>query len=196
MNKTFAAFVLCAAVFCSCAAAQNQSPAQKKTAAAFAKAGFKVEKTRSAPPEFYAPLANVDEKTGDSGSGPVRGTSLADYRGKVLFLNLWATWCGPCRGEMPSMEKLYRRYRDKGLEILAVNLQEEKEEVEDFMEEYSLSFPAALDGDGKIGALYGARAIPTTYILDREGKVVTRVVGSLNWEHPAIYEAFEALLAE
>ena len=87
---------------------------------------------------------------------------LSDFNGKVVFLNFWATWCGPCRFEMPSMEKLYQRFKARGLEIAAVNLQEDRDSVKHFVEEYELSFPVLLDTTGRIGATYGARSIPTS----------------------------------
>jgi thiol-disulfide isomerase/thioredoxin len=121
---------------------------------------------------------------------------LSDYRGKVVFLNFWATWCGPCRFEMPSMEKLYRHYKDKGLEIVAVNLQEDLGSVQSFVEEYDLSFPVFLDTTGRIGATYGARSIPTTYIVDRDGFVLAGTIGTREWDSEEHLRFFEKLLAE
>jgi thiol-disulfide isomerase/thioredoxin len=120
--------------------------------------------------------------------------NTTDLRGKVVFLNFWATWCGPCRAEMPSMETLYRRFKEQGLEILAVNLQESPKGVSAFMDQLGLTFPAALDQRGSIGAAYGVMAIPTTYIVDRNGGIIARVTGSLNWDNPKLFSAFEALL--
>ena len=121
---------------------------------------------------------------------------LSDFRGKVVFLNFWATWCGPCRFEMPSMEKLYRRLKDEGLEILAVNLQEDRSSVEQFVDEYGLSFPVLLDTTGRIGATYGARSIPTTYIVDREGFVIAGTIGTREWDTEEYTRFFEKLLAD
>jgi thiol-disulfide isomerase/thioredoxin len=177
--------VLCSSVLWA------ESPS-RTVVAAFTGAGLRPERELKALPGFSAPLANVPGAAG-AASGSTR---LEDYRGKVLFLNLWATWCGPCRAEMPSMEKLYRRFKDKGLEILAVNLQEQKADVEAFMRRNKLTFPAALDGDGRIARQYGVMGIPTSYILDRQGRVILRLVGSINWDDPQIFAAFEALLAE
>ncbi|MFP3091286.1 TlpA family protein disulfide reductase [Treponema sp. TIM-1] len=125
--------------------------------------------------------------------GTTRNTR--DLRGKVLFLNFWATWCGPCRAEMPSMETLYRRFKNQGLEFLAVNLQESRKVVSAFMDQLGLSFPAALDQQGSVGAAYGVMAIPTTYIVDREGRIIARVTGSLNWDNPKLFSAFDTLLS-
>jgi len=121
---------------------------------------------------------------------------LSDFRGKVVLLNFWATWCGPCRFEMPSMEKLYQRLNAKGLEIVAVNLQEDRSSVEQFVDEYGLSFPVLLDTTGRIGATYGARSIPTTYIVDREGFVIAGTIGTREWDTEEYIRFFEKLLAD
>ena len=163
---------------------QNTVPPQ--VGQAFAEAGLPVLRQRIRAPDFSAPLAVFP------GEGkPVRLNSLT---GKVVFLNFWATWCGPCRAEMPSMETLYHRFKDQGLEILAVNSREAGRDVTAFLNTYKLSFPAALDKSGRIGSLYGIEAFPTTYIIDREGFIIARIVGSLNWNTPQIFSAFETLI--
>ncbi len=121
---------------------------------------------------------------------------LSDFHGKVVFLNFWATWCGPCRFEMPSMEKLYKALKAKGLEIVAVNLQEDRKSVQRFVNEYGLSFPVLLDTTGRVGATYGARSIPTTYIVDREGFVIAGTIGTREWDTEEYIRFFEKLLAE
>jgi thiol-disulfide isomerase/thioredoxin len=151
---------------------------------AFADAGLPVFTQRIASMDFSA--SPVD---GNSGS-----ITLAEFKGKVVFLNFWASWCGPCRAEMPSMEALYRRFKGDGLEILAVNYRENKKTVDAFTEQFNLTFPVTLDLSGRIGGLYGVGAFPTTYIIDREGKIVTRIVGSLDWNTPELFAAFESLL--
>jgi len=121
---------------------------------------------------------------------------LSDFSGKVVFLNFWATWCGPCRFEMPSMEKLYQRFKAKGLVVVAVNLQEDRDSVMRFVEKYELSFPVLLDATGRIGATYGARSIPTTYLVDRDGSVLAGTVGTREWDTEEYVRLFEKLLAE
>jgi cytochrome c-type biogenesis protein len=120
--------------------------------------------------------------------------NLSDFKGKALFLNFWATWCPPCRAEMPAMEAIYRRYRERGLEILAVDSGESRGEVAAFMEELGLTFPAMLDGDFRVSTLYDIQAFPTTFIINREGGIVTRIVGALDWNSPLLDDVFEALL--
>ena len=119
---------------------------------------------------------------------------LSDLKGQALFLNFWATWCGPCRMEMPSMEALYRRFKDRGLEIVAVNVRENQKDVAAFMDGMDLSFPAALDSRGDIAALYGIEAFPTSYLIDRNGGIVARLVGAIQWDAPELEGLFEALL--
>lgn len=165
-----------------------QSPGGKSTAIpqrvteAFTEAGIPVLREAVSLIDFTLPLLD--------------GTTLntKDLRGKVVFLNFWAAWCGPCRAEMPSMETLYRRFKQQGLEFLAVNLQESRRAAAAFMNQLGLSFPVALDQQGSIGAAYGVMAIPATYIVDREGRIIARVTGSLNWDNPKLFSAFEALL--
>ena len=122
--------------------------------------------------------------------------SLSDFNGKVVFLNFWATWCGPCRFEMPSMERLYQGLKAKGLEIVAINLQEDRKSVQRFVDEYNLSFTILLDTTGRVGATYGARSIPTTYVVDRDGLVIAGTIGTREWDSKDYVRFFEKLLAE
>jgi len=120
--------------------------------------------------------------------------NLSQFKGKVVFLNFWATWCGPCRSEMPSMEAVYQKLKDKGLEIIAVNLGDSRKEVSDFMINYKLNFPAGLDEKKLTGMYYHIQAIPTTYIIDRRGLIIARLVGSINWDTPKVISALELAL--
>ncbi len=90
---------------------------------------------------------------------------------KVVLLNFWATWCPPCRLEMPQFQTLYERYQDKGLQILAINVGEDEKTVRDFLGQRTLSFPVLLDREGLVAARYRVEAFPTTVLLDAEGKV-------------------------
>ena len=115
-----------------------------------------------------------------------RETTLSSFAGKVVFLNFWATWCGPCRAEIPSMEQLYAELRDEGFTIVAVNSQELENQVSAFVKESGMSFPVLLDSTGKVGAVYSVRAIPTTYIIDSRGAIRARMVGTRDWYSPQI----------
>jgi peroxiredoxin len=121
--------------------------------------------------------------------------SLDSFSGQVVVLNFWATWCVPCRVEMPSFEKLYRRYRSEGVTVLAVTLDKNsKQKVESFVDEHGISFPILLDEEGKVERLYPSMTIPFTYVIDREGRVVARVDGAKNWGSKETFEAIEYLL--
>ena len=111
--------------------------------------------------------------------------NLTDYRGKVVFLNIWATWCTPCRQEMPSMERLYRELKGEDFEILAVSIDAMgAKAVAPVMKEYELSFPALLDTGGTIQRLYGTTGIPETFIINKEGVIEQKIIGSRDWAKP------------
>jgi cytochrome c biogenesis protein CcmG/thiol:disulfide interchange protein DsbE len=99
------------------------------------------------------------------------GTSvtLSTIKGKVALINVWATWCPPCRAEMPTIQATYGQYRDQGFIVLAVNLQEDQRTVAAFMGEYQLTFPALLDLDGAVSQVYRAYALPSSFFVDRKG---------------------------
>jgi len=106
---------------------------------------------------------------------------LKDYRGKVVLLNFWATWCMPCLVEMPSMEKLYNKFKNDDFVILAVDMQEDSETVKKFKERFKLSFPILLDEEGVVATYYGVRGIPATYFIDREGYLFAAAMGARDW---------------
>ena len=122
--------------------------------------------------------------------------SLKDFRGKVVFLNFWATWCESCRDEMPSMERLYKDYRGKGLEIVAVNVKEKRQDALAFAKELKLTYPVLLDPEGEAGLLYGAFGLPATYLIDRKGVVLARMLGPADWNSSAARKLFSALLEQ
>jgi peroxiredoxin len=122
---------------------------------------------------------------------------LSAFREKVVLLNFWATWCPPCRTEMPSMEALYQAYKDQGFELLAVSSDVQGAAiVRPFMEKYRLSFPALLDTSGRINLMYGVRSIPVSYLLDRQGRVVSREIGARNWANAEARALIASLLSE
>jgi cytochrome c biogenesis protein CcmG, thiol:disulfide interchange protein DsbE len=122
--------------------------------------------------------------------------SLKDFRGKVVFLNFWATWCESCRDEMPSMERLYKDFRGKGLEIVAVNVKEKRQDALAFAKELKLTYPVLLDPEGEAGLLYGAFGLPATYVIDRKGVVLARMFGPADWNSPAARNLFNSLLEQ
>lgn len=108
-------------------------------------------------------------------------TNLKSYRGKVVMLTFWATWCNPCRMEMPSMEKVYQQFKDKGFIILSVASGDNKEDVSSFMKEYNLTFPALLDYDYVVSDNYKVWAVPTTYFINAKGEIIGKAQGSRDW---------------
>jgi peroxiredoxin len=126
-----------------------------------------------------------------------RTVRLSALRGRVVLVNLWTTWCPPCREEMPSMERLHQRFRDRSVTLLAVSQDDagKREEVERFVQEVGVTFPVLLDPDREVGARYGVWGYPETFVVDREGRIVERVVGPREWDAPAQVAAIEALLA-
>ena len=123
---------------------------------------------------------------------------LSDFRGKVIFLNFWASFCEPCRREMPSMERLVRQYRDRGMVMLAVSLDTEKEAIDKFMEQFLPGQRSAMtvvwDRTGQVSQKYGTELIPETYIIDRDGRIIARFVNEYDWTRPEAKQLIEALL--
>ena len=120
--------------------------------------------------------------------------SLADHRGKIVFLNFWASWCLPCRAEMPSMEKLYNKFKNNDFTILAVNMGENERQVRAFKESYKLNFPILLNADSSVGSIYGVISIPTSYLIDRDGYILGGALGPREWASKEAYELINSLL--
>ena len=111
-----------------------------------------------------------------------RLVTLSDLHGKVVLLNFWATWCGPCRVEMPAMEELYRTFSRKDFEILAVSTDAQGVSVtRPFQQENHLTFPILHDADYRVGLTYGARSLPRTFMVDRQGVVRHQIFGARDW---------------
>jgi peroxiredoxin len=121
---------------------------------------------------------------------------LSDFRGKkAVLINFWATWCAPCRLEMPTMEKAYQKYKAKGLEILAVSIDAgSKSAVKNFMEELGLTFPAVLDPKMEVLGLYRFSAIPASILIDKQGIIRFKELGYRDWTDAASTKILEALL--
>lgn len=121
---------------------------------------------------------------------------LSDYRGKVVFLNFWATWCPPCRMELPSMEKLYEKLRNQPFIIIGVNVDEaDPNGVKNFVKNMNLTFPVLLD-DGSVSKLYNINAIPTTIIIKKDGMIDAIVNGARPWDEADYISAFDKLIAQ
>jgi peroxiredoxin len=119
---------------------------------------------------------------------------LADYRGKVVLVNFWATWCAPCRDEMPSIERLRAALVGRPFVVLAVNLAEPRSRIEKFLARTPLAFPVLLDRDTAVAKAWRARILPATYLVGRDGRVRQVHFGELDWSSGAARRAVEALL--
>jgi len=120
--------------------------------------------------------------------------SLKEFRGKVVLLNFWASWCVPCREEMPAMEKLYQEYKEKNFVILAVAVKDSKQDTLNFVKELKLTYPIALDTDAKVGQEYGAWGLPVTYLIGPKGEALARGWGPADWYGPAARKLIKDLL--
>ena len=119
---------------------------------------------------------------------------LADYRGKVVLINFWATWCAPCRDEMPSIERLRASLKGRPFAVLAVNLAEPESRIRKFLEVVPVGFTVLLDHDTKTAKAWQAKLLPATYIVDPDGRVRYRHLGERDWSKPEVRDAILALL--
>lgn len=135
-----------------------------------------IESGQTLPEVEFAPGFELSDMNGVS-------VNLSDLKGKIVILNFWATWCPPCRDEMPHMQSFYEKKKDDGIEIIAVNLTNQdvgRQAIEQFVQDFGLTFPILLDEDGYVGTMYEVMTIPTSYILDEEGRIFQKVVGPMD----------------
>jgi thiol-disulfide isomerase/thioredoxin len=119
---------------------------------------------------------------------------LAAYRGKVVLVNFWATWCPPCREEMPSMQALRERLAGKGFEVLAVNLMESEEKIAAYSDSELIDLPFLMDRDGTAAGRWKVHMLPTSFVIDRQGAIRYQLVGEANWTGPDVAPTIERLL--
>jgi peroxiredoxin len=141
------------------------------------------------PPRVQpAPLFTVSALNGPS-------IRLTDYRGRVVLLNFWATWCPACQSEMPALERLYQAFKARGFAVLAISIDADgRSAVEPFVQERPFTFPIGLDPKMAVADRYGVRALPTTVLVDRKGNLVARAVGPREWDAPDSHALVELLL--
>jgi thiol-disulfide isomerase/thioredoxin len=121
---------------------------------------------------------------------------LPSLKGRVVLVNFWATWCPPCREEMPSMERLHRDLADQPFSILAVNAGEAPEAIKAFLHQVQVTFPIALDDDGRQVQAWQAFVFPTSYLVDKKGHIRYGLYGSIDWDAPGPKAIIEALARE
>ena len=122
-----------------------------------------------------------------------KNVSLSSFRGKVVLLNFWATWCPPCRDEMPSFNKLYHELNKRGLEIIAVSTDGSVSGVKSFVEKIKVDFPVLSDADRTISKQYRVFSMPTTFLIDKTGKIVDKFYGEYDWTEPETKGKIEKL---
>ena len=123
-------------------------------------------------------------------------SGLSGYRGSLVLLNFWATWCGPCREEMPSMDQLSRNFGGQGLVVVAVNQRENAALVNKFMKTHGLNFATPMDTDGRVAASYRVYGIPVTYLIDGNGQAIGMKSGPKDWAAREVVEVFRKLIGD
>ncbi len=166
---------------CARASAQKEQPSTDGTAALFRSIGMMYLGAQDIP-DFE--VTSLDNRT----------ITLSSLKGKIVFLNFWATWCPPCQAEMPSIQRLYEQFKDTDFTILAVSVGEDAKTVEDFLNRTPYSFHIALNEDARLGSMYAGRGIPSTYILNREGKIIAAKIGAQDWDTEEIAGVIKKLL--
>ena len=119
--------------------------------------------------------------------------TLSAYRGKVVIVNFWATWCPPCREEMPSMERAWQKLRHEDIVMLAINVGEDEDSVFEFTASYPVEFPLLLDPESAVIGNWPVRGLPTTFVIDPQGKIVYRAIGGRDWSTPGVLQKIRAL---
>lgn len=121
---------------------------------------------------------------------------LSELRGNLVFLNFWATWCPPCRDEMPSMEALYRKLQGRAFQMLAVSIDDSKNQVERFQNSFQYTFPMLFDDGQKVAALYRTTGVPETFIISPDGIIVSKIIGPYDWNTAETLEYIEKILPQ
>jgi peroxiredoxin len=118
---------------------------------------------------------------------------LSDYRGRVVIVNFWATWCPPCRAEMPSMQRAWEKLQQEEIMMLAVNVGEDEDTIFQFTANYPVEFPLLMDLDSKIIGEWPVRGLPTTFVVDPQGRLAYRAIGGREWDETELLEQVKAL---
>jgi len=124
-----------------------------------------------------------------------RDVSLSSLRGRVVLINFWATWCPPCRSEMPSLNSLYKEYRGKGLVVLAISTDRRMSDVKDYVSKNTFEFQILLDPDMRVSRSYKVFSIPTTFLIERNGVIIKRFLGEEDWGSPRIRNEIKKALS-
>jgi len=140
--------------------------------------------------KFPNPIAAPNFSLSDIHGGTHK---LSDYKGKVLIINFWATWCIPCKKEMPSLQRAWSILRHENVYVLGIAINETVDAVEDFLKRHPVSFPLLIDRDSVVASDWAVLGVPTAYIVDQRGRIAMRIVGGYNWDDPTLLKSIRAL---
>lgn len=165
---------------------------------------WKMDKLRQPPLKRFDPAQAAKQEAPSKMEGKLapdfalttldgKSMRLADYRGKIVFLNIWASWCAPCRDEMPSMQKLHDHFKGQDFAMLTITIDKERDKAEAMLKELNLTFPAAMDPEQTVAAQYQITGVPETFLIDKNGVVMHHLIGPGDWYNPNLIYAFEAL---
>jgi len=133
-----------------------------------------------------APDFNLEDQDGNF-------LKMSDFKGKVVIVNFWATWCPPCRKEMPSMQRAWEKLEQEGIVMLAINVGEDSDQIFAFTAEYPVEFPLLMDRDSSVVKQWKVRGLPTTYIINPAGKIVYQAIGDREWDSDEIMNQIRKL---
>ena len=138
------------------------------------------------PGEVMAPDFSLPDTSGSM-------HSLSDYRGKVVIINFWTTWCPPCREELPSMNSAWHNIRDEGVAMLSLNMGEDEDTIFIFSADYPTDFPVLMDQSGEVIEQWPVKGLPTTYVIAPDGRIAYRAIGSREWDDAGLLDKVRAL---
>jgi cytochrome c biogenesis protein CcmG, thiol:disulfide interchange protein DsbE len=149
-------------------------------------------------PPAIASMPAVASLAGKDGNPAIAGKAahLSDFKGKVVVLNFWATWCPPCVEEAPALNHLQQRIASRGGVILGVSIDDDPDKYEKFLKDFSVPFPTWRDPSAKVMHDYGTIMIPETYVIDRHGRIARKIIGPQRWDSPELTAYFDYLLAQ
>lgn len=152
-------------------------------------------KRQERPPQIAVVDSNAPEITVNDSSG--KTDNLSELKGSVVFINFWATWCEPCREEMPSIQKLYNQFRnEKGFRMITILVKDDYQKALAYLKENNYEFPVLMDNNGKTAASYGITGVPETYIVDKNGILKEKIIGPADWSSPQAVSLISNLIRQ
>lgn len=150
--------------------------------------GYKMSEVKAMPQVMQFTLPDIDEEQ----------HSFSDFKGQVILINFWATWCPPCVREMPSIERLHQKYKNRGFKVIAINQFENEDIVFEFTGRLSLepTFLILLDRESRVSESFKVKGLPSTYLIDKKGRIRYKAIGGREFDHPEVEKLIDLLLAE